>query len=234
MSTPPERTVVTVDGLGASGKSSLAQRLAERLGFGHLNSGLLYRAVAFSAFEAKVSLEDEAAISELVAKVPVGLLYDESHGTTVTLAGVPRDVDLTGEDISLGASQVGRYSAVRSALLAAQRKAFAPGGVVAEGRDMGTVVFPEAPVKFFVIASLDVRAERRFRQLQAKGSSVSLEEIKRELSERDERDATRPIAPTKPANGAVIIDNSSNGVEETVDRMLAEIRRYLPLHPISQ
>jgi cytidylate kinase len=226
MNNAEKRIVVTVDGLGASGKSSLAQRLAARLGFGHLNSGLLYRAVAYMALEAQVSLDDEAAVSSLVVKTPVGLSYDESHGTRVTFGGLARDVDLTSEEISQGASKVARFQAVRAELLAAQRDAFAPGGVVAEGRDMGTVVFPDAPVKFFVTASLDVRAARRFQQLGAKGGNVSLEEIKRELSDRDERDATRPIAPMKPADGAVIVDNSTNGVEETVEGMLAEVRRH--------
>lgn len=219
-----KRSVVTVDGLAASGKSALAAGLAARLGFGHLNSGLLYRAVAFLALEQGIALEDEGQVVSLLQSHSLGLELNAQAGTDVSIDGVVRNLDLSSEPISRGASIVSQYSGVRDYLTAVQRNAFLPHGVVAEGRDMGTVIFPDARVKFFVQACVDIRAERRYRQLVERGQSAVLDEIKREISERDERDTTRQVAPTKPADGAFIIDNSTGTLEATIERMFQVVR----------
>lgn len=218
-----KRSVVTVDGLAASGKSALAAGLAARLGFGHLNSGLLYRAVAFLALEQGVALEDEGQVVSLLHKHSVGLELNSRASTGVSIDGVVRDIDLSSESISRGASIVSQYPGVREYLLGAQRNAFEPHGVVAEGRDMGTVIFPDAQVKFFVEARVDVRAERRYQQLVKRGQSAVLEDIKRDIIERDHRDTTREIAPAKPAHGAVVIDNSDGTLEGTIERMVGVV-----------
>jgi len=214
------RQVVTVDGLGASGKSALARQLAERLGFAHLNSGLLYRAAGFLAHKAGIPLDDGERVAAEISRHSVSLKHDPILGAIVLIDGQPYEAELMARDISEAASQVAKHAQVRQHFLGIQRNAFAPMGVGAEGRDMGTIVFPEAPVKFFVEARLDVRAKRRFEQLLSKGQSADLEAIGRELEERDRRDATRATAPMKPAKDAVIIDNSDTPLEQTVERML--------------
>ncbi len=218
-----KRSIVTVDGLAASGKSALAAGLAARLGFGHLNSGLLYRAVAFLALEQGIALEDEARVVLLLKEHSVGLELNSHASTGVCIDGVVRDIDLSAESVSRGASIVSQYPGVRDYLLPAQRNAFLPHGVVAEGRDMGTVIFPDAQVKFFVEARVDVRAERRYQQLVQRGQIAVLEEIKRDIIERDHRDTTREVAPAKPAEGAVVIDNSDGTLESTIERMVGVV-----------
>ena len=214
------RRVVTVDGLGASGKSALARHLAERLGYAHLNSGLLYRSAGFLAHRAGIPLDDGTRIAAELKQHSIILQHDPVLGAIVVINDKPYEAELMARDISEAASQVAKHAQVREHFLGIQRDAFAPMGVVAEGRDMGTVVFPEAPVKFFVEARLDVRAKRRFEQLLSKGQAADLESISHELAERDNRDATRSTAPMKPAQDAVIIDNSDTPLEQTVDRML--------------
>lgn len=218
------RQVVTVDGLGASGKSALARLLAERLAFAHLNSGLLYRAAGYLACRAHVSFDDGEALASELRRHSIELKHDPFLGSVVVIDGVVREVELMARPISEAASQVAKHKQVRELFLDVQRSAFAPLGVVAEGRDMGTVVFPDAPVKFFVEARLDVRAERRFEQLMANGQAADLAAIREELAARDLRDATRATAPMKPAEGAIVIDNSDCPLEETVERMLSAVR----------
>lgn len=218
------RQVITVDGLGASGKSALARLLAERLGFAHLNSGLLYRAAAFLAERAKLPLDDGAAVATEVSRHRIELRHDPLLGSVVVIDGVLREAELMSRSISEGASQIAKHSVVRNLFLELQRAAFMPMGVVAEGRDMGTVVFPDAPVKFFVEARLAVRAARRVEQLSAKGQVADLDSVSTELAARDERDATRVTAPMRPASGAIIIDNSDAPLEETVEGMLRVVR----------
>ena len=214
-----KRGVVTVDGLGASGKSALARMLADRLGFAHLNSGLLYRATAFLAQRAGLSLDDGTKIAEELLKHSVALKHDALLGAVVLINGGQYEAELMSRRISEAASQVARHQAVRAHLLGIQQTAFVPMGVVAEGRDMGTVVFPEARVKFFVEARLEVRAERRCEQLRHNGQAADREGVASELEARDLRDATRATAPMKAAEGAIIIDNSDTALEETVEHM---------------
>ncbi len=217
------RRVITVDGVGASGKSALARLLAERLGFAHLNSGLLYRAAGFLASQAGISPDDNAGVGELLKVHSIELKYDRTTGNQVFIDGVLRDAEIQSQEISKLASFVAKLPSVRDHFIDVQRTAFAPAGVVAEGRDMGTVIFPQASPKFFINADLRVRAERRRAQLLAKGEAADLETIERDLARRDHEDAHRALAPMKPAEGAVLIDNSTGTLQEMVEEMYRHV-----------
>lgn len=213
------RTIITVDGVGASGKSALARLLAERLGFAHLNSGLLYRAAALLAHDAGISPDDEAAVLAVLSSHSIELSYRPGEGAKVLVDQQNREAELNSESISRIVSAVAKHPLVRERFKKAQREAFSPMSVVAEGRDMGTVIFPDAPIKFFIQADLRVRAERRQAQLAAKGEIVSVESIAEDLARRDSTDSQRAVAPMKAADGAILIDNSHGTLEETVERM---------------
>ncbi len=216
-----ERDVITVDGLGASGKSAIARELARRLGYGHLNSGLLYRAVAYLVLTEDKDPRSMEQVMEVLSKHTVRLAKDSSGATTVLLDGVAREAELAAPAISVAASLVARHQPVRDLLLPLQRDAFLPDGVVAEGRDMGTVVFPSARVKFFVTADLLIRAERRFNQLKGTPQEEPLEELRKALEERDFRDSNSSVGATKQAESAVLIENGPRSLDETVCEMLS-------------
>jgi cytidylate kinase len=214
-----ERRIITVDGVGASGKSALARLLAERLGFAHLNSGLLYRAAGYLVAQAGIPADDNGAVGELLRRHSIELRYDRTTGNRVFIDGVLRDGEIQSQEVSKIASHVAKLPAVREHFVAVQREAFAPAGVVAEGRDMGTVIFPDASPKFFINADLRIRAERRRSQLMEKGEVADLAAIESDLARRDYEDANRALAPMKPAEGAVLLDNSRGSLEENVEKM---------------
>ena len=215
------RDVITVDGFGASGKSALAQGLARILGYGHLNSGLLYRAVALMCLTENRNLTDGDAVLDVMSRHSLVLTQDPACSSVVNIDGNPYAQELTSADVSTGASLVARHQPVRDRLVEIQRQAFQPGGVVAEGRDMGTTIFPDARVKFFVIARLDVRARRRFEQIRGTPQEVPLEQIQKDLEERDRRDSTSPVGTMKQADGAILIDNSDEPLEVVLKKMAA-------------
>jgi cytidylate kinase len=219
-----QRDVITVDGLGASGKSALAKALARQLGFGHLNSGLLYRAVGYLARREGKDLTNSEQVVAVLDRHSLTLQRGHDGDTVVMIDSQQVGPQLQAPEISEAASTVARHQAVRDRLLPIQRDAFLPIGVVAEGRDMGTVVFPEARVKFFVTAPAALRAERRFKQLQGTPQQDTLENITRALTERDHRDSTSAVGTTRQAQGAVLVDNSEASLEDTVQKMLAVIR----------
>jgi cytidylate kinase len=214
-----ERRIITVDGVGASGKSALARLLAERLGCAHLNSGLLYRAAGFLVSCSGISPEDDAAVGDLLRGHTIELTYDRTTGNQVFIDGGLRDEEIQSQEATKLASMVAKLPSVREYFVDLQRSAFAPAGVVAEGRDMGTVIFPDARPKFFITADLRVRAERRRLQLLAKGEETDLSTIESDLARRDYQDATRELAPMTPAEGAILIDNSHGTLEEIVEKM---------------
>jgi cytidylate kinase len=214
-----ERDIITVDGVGASGKSALARLLAKRLGYGHLNSGLLYRAAGWLMVRSGVDANNVDDVMTELSRHSITLDKDVESRTIVFIDGVACGDELQSSEVSVIASLVARYQEVRDKFTQLQRDAFAPGGVVAEGRDMGTIIFPDARVKFFVEGRLDVRAGRRYAQLKGTPQESTLDEISRDLAERDARDAERPIAPAKPAPGAVIVDNSDRSLDEVVEAM---------------
>ncbi len=217
--------VVTIDGPAGAGKSTAARRLAVRLGWFYLNSGALYRAVAWNA--ARLGLDagrpgDRLQAARDLAR-SIRFERDGDGLTRIRVADAIPGEDLLTEAIAEGASIVARDLNVRDVLLPVQRGASRSGNVVAEGRDMGTVVFPGADVKFFVDANVEVRAQRRFLEYESKGESVSREEILVDIEERDERDRTRSASPLRPADDAVTIDTTDLGAGEVVERMFEHV-----------
>lgn len=214
------RDVITVDGLGASGKSALAKGLASFLGYGHLNSGLLYRAVALMCRLRGVDCTDADRVVRVMSEHSLDLGIDGERSSFVVIDGLAHNADLFSAEISRGASLVARHQEVRARLLTLQRNAFMPGGVVAEGRDMGTIIFPNARVKFFVVARLDVRAARRYEQLKGTPQETPIEQISLELAERDERDASSSVGTMRQADGAIVIDNSDEPLDKVIKKMM--------------
>lgn len=202
--------VIAIDGPSASGKGTIANRVAEALGFHYLESGALYRLVALVG-----GTDPVAAARELDVAFRNGLIF---------LSGQDVTEDIRAEAIGNRASEIARIPAVRDALLERQRAFRRPPGLVADGRDMATVVFPDAGVKVFLTASVAVRAQRRYKQLIDKGNSANLAALSRDLEERDQRDAARTVAPLKPASDAVSIDSSELTIDEVVGRVLALYR----------
>jgi len=195
--------VIAIDGPAASGKGTVAINAAQLLGFHYLDSGALYRLVALNALRAGVPLDDERALAALAADLNAS--FDAG---SVWLDGHDVAAAIREEAVSEAASRVATLPRVRQALLSRQRAFRRPPGLVAEGRDMGTVVFPDAPLKVFVTASPEERARRRYNQLIEKGNSITLPSLLRDIRERDERDSTRATAPLKPAADALILDTT--------------------------
>ena len=207
--------VIAIDGPSASGKGTVAARVATALGFHTLESGALYRLVALAAERSGVALDDEPGLAQIAAELPVRFASGRIFLQEEDVAELVRS-----EDMGNRASAVARLLAVRTALLLRQRAFRVPPGLVADGRDMGTVVFPDSVLKVFLTASLGVRAERRYKQLNDKGNHANLASLSRDLAERDERDAKRAVAPLVPAPDAVQIDSSDLSVEDVVERVV--------------
>ena len=228
------RLRVAIDGPAGAGKGTVARGLAERLGYLLLDTGALYRAVALATARAGLAWEEAVAIGALARR-----LADEGRIALAPASTSPAgsggsgmQVLLDGEDVSdairtpemsLGASRVSALTEVRQALLAMQRQAGAAGGVVLEGRDIGTVVFPDAEVKFFLTAPAEIRAKRRFDELVARGAEVSFEETLADVLRRDKADTERPVAPLRKAADAIVVDSAHRAPEEIVEEMALEV-----------
>jgi cytidylate kinase len=202
--------VIAIDGPSASGKGTVASRVAALLGFHYLESGALYRLVALAAGETP-----EARARGLDVRFRDG---------KIILSGQDVTEDIRDEAVGVRASEIARLPEVRAALLERQRAFRQPPGLVADGRDMGTIVFPDAVLKVFLSASVEVRAQRRYKQLIDKGNHANLAALSRDLGERDRRDASRAVAPLKPAVDAVSLDSSAMSVDEVVDWVLQRYR----------
>ena len=207
--------VIAIDGPSASGKGTIAQAVARKLGFHYLDSGSLYRLVALAAIKGATGLDDEAALARRAGSLDVSF-----EGGELWLFGQRVTDAIRSEDCSNGASRVAALPAVRSALLARQRAFRAPPGLVADGRDMGTVVFPDAVLKVFLTASAEARAERRHKQLKEKGIDASISTLLQELRERDARDSARSAAPLRKAADARELDSTGLGIDEVVRQVL--------------
>jgi CMP/dCMP kinase len=215
------RLTIAIDGPAGSGKSSLARRVATMLGYLYLDSGAMYRALALKALQRQVSLGDESRLAELANETHIELRAPSSEQEA---AGAKNCVFLDGADVTLAirtaevaqaASRLATIARVREVLVAEQQRAGAGGGVVMEGRDIGTVVFPKAELKIFLDASPEVRAERRWKEHQEKGDTMTLAEVFDEVIERDKRDRERKVSPLVRAADAVLVDNTAMGIEET-------------------
>jgi cytidylate kinase len=216
------RRVITVDGLAASGKSSIAKQLAQRLGYVYFSSGILYRGVGALALRAGTDLNDGEALGRLVASHEWQLRNDSKGNNVLFLDGIPFGPELFTPEGSEAASRVAVFPEVRDALLEPQRQAFSPASIVGEGRDLGTVLFPQADLKLFVQVPEEVRVERRLAQWASNHGQVPSDmeaAIRREIAERDRRDAERSLAPTVAAPDAVIIDNSTAALTEIVQKL---------------
>lgn len=219
-------SVITVDGPSGSGKGTISHAVAKALGFHFLDSGALYRILAYAAQQRGIALDDEPALATLAGQLDIRFPAD-GDTDTVLLDGVNVGNDIRTEAAGAGASKVAALPAVREALLQRQRDFRQPPGLVADGRDMGTVVFPDAEVKFFLTASAEERARRRFKQLKEKGKESPYDEILTDIQARDERDSSRAAAPLKPAPDAIQIDTTSLDIPTTIERVLDAIKNRL-------
>jgi len=224
--TENEAPVLTIDGPSGAGKGAVSAIVAERLGWHLLDSGAVYRAVALAALERDVDPEDDSALVTLCENLDLKFLSGEG-GIAVLLDGRPVDERLRSEAVSVMASRVASRPPVRRALLGLQREFRRPPGLVADGRDMGTVVFADAPVKVFLDASVDERARRRHKQLKEQGESVKFSRLFHDLAERDRRDRERAVSPTVPAPDATVVDSTELGLEQVVERILDQVARRL-------
>jgi len=213
---------VCIDGPAGSGKSTVARKIAKKLSLIHLNSGALFRAVALEVSKQSVDINNEAAVAKLARNIKFSFELgeaeiNEKRATHFLVNGVELGDELYSAKTSALASQIAVLPSLREVLLKVQRAIAANHSVVVEGRDSGTVVFPDASLKFFLDASLDVRTDRRFEQLIEAGSDISRDEVRKEIAVRDKRDETRENAPQKAAAEAVVVDTTSKNIDEVVE-----------------
>jgi cytidylate kinase len=218
-----ERLVITIDGPVGSGKSTVARALADRLGFRTLDSGAMYRAVTLRALRAGVDMEDPAALTAVARDCDIRLAPGPD-GVRVLLDGEDVTREIRSLEVTNHAFYPSQTPGVRRRMVELQRREAAAGPLVAEGRDMGTVVFPDAPAKFYLDASVEERARRRHRDHVARRDPISLAELRRQIELRDRRDSEREASPLRPAGDAVRIDSSDLTVEGVVDAMVAVLR----------
>lgn len=221
-----KRVIVAIDGPAGAGKSSVAKAVAEKLGLALVDTGAIYRCVALASRRAEIAWDDDEGLARLLPWLDIGFRFEEGKNR-VLMRGEDVTEAIRAPEISQGASAVSARPVVRAGLLELQRKLAraAAGGAVLEGRDIGTVVFPEANVKLFVTASDQVRAERRHVELTAKGVDTTLEQVLADQKKRDHDDSTREIAPLKPASDATLMDTSAMPLEAVVQEVVARVEK---------
>ncbi|SUT91718.1 (d)CMP kinase [Actinobacillus lignieresii] len=218
--------IITVDGPSGAGKGTLCHALAEKLGFDFLDSGAIYRITALAAVKAGIALDDEDALAEIGRRLDVTFVPKDGE-INVILNGENVGDQIRTAEAGQNASKVAVFPKVREALLQRQRDFSTSKGLIADGRDMGTVVFPEAQVKLFLDASAEERAKRRVKQLQEKGFNANFDEILAEIKERDFRDRNRAVAPLVPAKDALLLDSTSLSIDEVIRQALDHISQYI-------
>ena len=220
--------VIAIDGPSGSGKGTVARQVARRLGWHLLDSGALYRLVALAGADRGLAPDDETGHAAVAGALAAEVQADPAGDERILLDGREVTLALRTEAAGASASRVAAMPAVRQALYARQRGYARAPGLVADGRDMGTVVFTDAPLKVYLTASAAERAQRRYKQLKEKGLTANLAALSLEIEERDRRDSTRPVAPLRPAPDAFVIDSTGVPVEEVVDRVLALAGHRIP------
>lgn len=222
--------VITIDGPSGSGKGTISQLLASKLGFNYLDSGALYRLVAMAAKRHGVALDNVEALAVLAAHMDIAFEMDSQGGSPKVVLETENVSELIrGENVGAQASMVAAFPEVRSALLQRQKAFARKPGLVADGRDMGTVIFPDAEVKVFLTASAQARAERRYKQLIDKGESGSLRDLVEKVESRDERDRTRAVAPLLPAEDAITVDSTALSIAEVLNVVLNAVTQRLKI-----
>jgi cytidylate kinase len=214
--------IITIDGPAGAGKSTISLLLAKKLGFLYLDTGAMYRAVALSALRKGIDLSDAAALREMCRDIDINF---RSTGDNYRVYIGAEDIsdEIRRSEIDMLSSKISAIKEVRDAMTGLQRRVGMKGGIVAEGRDMGTVVFPDADHKFFLMASPDIRAERRYKERVDRGECISMEQVEMELKKRDVQDTTRIIAPLRPAVDAIIIDTTTLDINEVVEEIFGRI-----------
>jgi len=221
ISTSPAIPVLTIDGPSGSGKGTISRAVAERLGWHYLDSGAIYRAVGLAAAWENIDLSDPDAVAHCAAHTDIRFDKDGHGEPRVIVNGKDATHQLRMETAGAAASAIAAHPPVRAALVDLQKRFRQAPGLVADGRDMGTIIFPDAAYKVFLTASAEERAKRRYKQLKEKGVSVNLDSLLHEIAARDERDAGRAVAPLKPAEDAVIVDSTGTAITEVIERVLA-------------
>jgi len=216
--------IIAVDGPSGAGKSTVARILAKKLGFLYIDTGAMYRALTLKALENKIPASDEKRINDLAAGVKIGLRNNSDGSLSVILDGRDVSVDIRQARITRFVSDIAKIKKVREIMVKMQRELGRKKDCVLDGRDIGTVVFPDAQKKFFIDASPQVRVERRFKELRGLGQDVTLNDVETDLSNRDKIDSTRQVSPLRKAQDAIYIDTSDLSIGQVVDRMLESIR----------
>lgn len=214
-----KKLVVAIDGPAGAGKSTVAQLAAKKLGYTYIDTGAMYRAVAWLTLQQKKPVSDELILSVLPG-IDVDLCYADGR-TTVSVNGTDVTKEIRTPEVSKIVSQVARLGPVREKMVELQRKMAARGGVLMDGRDIATAVLPDADVKIFLTASIEERAQRRWKEMQEKGYSMSLEDLQKDIAARDKADMEREISPLRQAEDAVLLDTTGLSIDEVVDRILA-------------
>lgn len=217
--------IITIDGPSGAGKGTVSQVIADKLGWNLLDSGALYRLLALAAAHHGMAMDDADTLKVLAEHLDVQFNHGDNGETEIVLEGENVTQAIRTEVVGNNASKLAAIPEVREGLLLRQHAFAYEPGLVADGRDMGTIVFPDAPVKVFLTASAEERANRRFLQLKAKGESVNIEELVSTIQERDERDANRAVAPLVPAVGALVVDSTDKSIEQVVESILAEMAK---------
>ena len=217
--------IIAIDGPAASGKSTTAKIVGQKMNFLYIDTGAMYRAMALKANKLGIDYEDSNKVISIIDSTDIDQIIDEKTKDTKTLLdGEDVSFEIRTPEISKGVTAVCEIKEVRENLVDIQRAFGERGDVILDGRDIGTVVFPNADLKFFMIADIDIRAERRYRELQSKGIDSSLEDIKADIIRRDKRDSSRTNSPLKPADDAILIDTSEMTINEQVDFIITNIK----------